>query len=178
MPQPPSSPETLSASFNRLTAMYTGDRLRDVIAEADRARTPDNLAILAGELYGILNDQMWFILGNEDLWEGSVVRMQAIAEEAAGGGSARACLYAGVISARDWAIGAKVTSHDPVTGASQNMDVERAPVIRGDLQRALSWFEKGAALGDELCSANAHKARLLMTGRDGIPVMKPVRLRK
>jgi hypothetical protein len=39
------------------------------------------------------------------------------------------------------------------------VDLARNPIITADHQKALAWFEKGAAIGDELCAKNVEIAR-------------------
>lgn len=151
--------ESLGEAFKGLVAMFPGGQLKDSIRTVEKDRTPQNVYNLALDVAGLVRDYSWFILGNEAVWEKSVLKMQALTEEAAHAGHADAALFAGIINTRNWGIGGTVTSLGMNGKASETTDLTREPVIRADIGRALEWFEKAAALGSEKGKKNVHIAR-------------------
>jgi TPR repeat protein len=149
---------TLADKLSSLTEMNRSKELADAIAAADAGRTPENAYKLAHEIYQVVYDQSWFVLGNEGVWANAVKTMQQLAEEGANGGVADAMLLAGVIAGKTWQIGGTVSG--PGEGGKwESEDVTQPPVIVRDDEKALAWFEKGAALGHEYCTKNAEIAR-------------------
>jgi hypothetical protein len=162
--------EISAESFRTLTNMWAGQDLKDLIKSAEEHRTPENVSALAQKLFTLLYDQAYFILGNEGLWEGYVLKMRDLAEEAARAGVPAAMGLAGYIAGNNWAITGEVSSFGGLDGKSSREDITRPAVIQADHQKALMWFEKGAALGDDWSTKNIEQARRAVSNLEkGLP---------